>query len=1515
MRVWLRRICIGVAAFAVIILLLPPLLYIHPVAGWAGRVALGYAGRNLGVGVSVGDISLAFPLRLSVDSLAVTAAGGDTLMRAGSLRVNVAPAQLLRQTVLVDTLVLSGLSVASTGGFLEGMDIWGRLDGLSGRASVGLASGRAVIYSLSLSGGDIGVRVDTPSPDSVTSPTPWRVDAHRVSVSDVSFSMFMPSDTLSLSAGIGRGEVVGASADLEVSRYSVERIALEEGFVTYDAGVRARNDGLDPMHLALGGIRLSVDSVVFHEREVRLLIRAFSAGERSGLVVSSLLGSLYGDSAGIRIPLLEARTPSSSAEVRASVPYSAVSAHPSGSMRLSLNTSIGKRDVFILAGGLPADFRDAYPGEPAVLAVTVDGNLSSLNLRRFEAVLPGALRIAATGHAGNITDSIRRSFKADLEVTLEQSGLPLTLMAPSDRGRFALPGVVLKGEASLEGGMYRAGLRLTEGEGKVELAARYHTGDESYGVRLYVDSLEPLHFLPGDSLIWLSASLRGAGRGLDPFADSTRAAWEGRVRRVQYGSASLEDAVIRGTLNDHRLRLGLKSLSPYASADIAFDGTLYKGKLEGAVTGDVDSLDLRQLGVMEEAFATSFQLFAEMESDLDSDHRADLTLGNWELSMGERSIKPKTLTMHARSARDTTGLSFHVGDFAVLMSAGEAAPSVAERLSSLAESVAKEVSGDSSVSLSRLTPLLPGISLDVHLGKDNPVYNILKQNDIDFNDFDLKATLSPGDGLRLDASLYALNLDTFRVDTVRISVRPDTMGLRYLAEVTKKAYRRQQPFNGVLRGTAGDRHADAEILYTNSRNETGLHLGVRATHKDGSVYARFFPGDPVIAFNTFSLNPNNYIRFKSVKDIEADVKFTGQGNSSLWLRSVGGNGEGYPELHAELNSIDMGAVSSGLAPMAPMEGMMSADLRYAPSEESFMVVGDVHIDSLRYDGGDVGELMLSAVYLPLDESTHQIDAHFYHDRAEAASASAVYEVGKERLTGSLSVDSLRLAMLTPFIPGHMASFDGRMSGRLDISGRPSSPVVDGYVRLDSGSVYTPLMASRFRTDDRKVEIKASRAVFDGYRLYAAGKNPLELSGEIAFDDLDRVRADLRVKGDNLQVLDVGRNAESIVYGRLLAGIDATLRGPLDAISFTGDVKLLGGTNVTYVMKESPLTVQDRLKDLVTFTSFADTTVRRRRDRGAGQMPAGGMDMLLSIHIDPVVRMRADLTPDRSSFVSLEGGGDLSFRYTREGEMRLNGRYTLTGGNLKYALPVIPLKEFVIKDESYIQWDGDLLNPLLGITATQRMRTSVSLTGESPRMVNFDVGVDVKQRLDNMSLIFTIASPEDASVQTELDKLGIEGRSTQAVAMMATGMFLAGNTGKVNLNMGNALTSFLQNEISSIAGDALKTMDFSFGVDTYDQDAAMGGGQRTDYSFRFARRFYNDRLRVVVGGKVSTGDVQQNESFIDNASLEWRLNKAGTGYLKMFHDKNYKSVLDGEVTETGLGVVLRKRMLHFYELFR
>jgi hypothetical protein len=151
-----------------------------------------------------------------------------------------------------------------------------------------------------------------------------------------------------------------------------------------------------------------------------------------------------------------------------------------------------------------------------------------------------------------------------------------------------------------------------------------------------------------------------------------------------------------------------------------------------------------------------------------------------------------------------------------------------------------------------------------------------------------------------------------------------------------------------------------------------------------------------------------------------------------------------------------------------------------------------------------------------------------------------------------------------------------------------------------------------------------------------------------------------------------------------------------------------------------------------------------------------------------------------------------------------------------------------------------------------------------------------------------------------------------VAMLATGIYLA-DSGSSNFNMSSALNSVLSSQINNLVGN-INGANLSVGIDNNSNSST--GSSQTDYSFSYSQRFFNDRFQIVIGGKVSTGSNVTNDagSFIDNVRLEYRLDNSATRYLQLFYDKNYESVLDGEVTEAGVGVVLRRRMNKLKELF-
>ena len=368
-----------------------------------------------------------------------------------------------------------------------------------------------------------------------------------------------------------------------------------------------------------------------------------------------------------------------------------------------------------------------------------------------------------------------------------------------------------------------------------------------------------------------------------------------------------------------------------------------------------------------------------------------------------------------------------------------------------------------------------------------------------------------------------------------------------------------------------------------------------------------------------------------------------------------------------------------------------------------------------------------------------------------------------------------------------------------------------------------------------------------------------------------------------------------------------VKGPLDDLNMNGRLDVLGTTNLKYNLKDSPLSTDDQLNGLVEFVNLKDTlndVVKRP--------PLTGFNIDLSINIDEGAHAECFLNADHSNYVDVIGGGTMRLKYNVADGISLRGRYTMSSGEMKYSLPVIPLKTFTITEGSYIEFTGDPYNPRLNLTATEQTKSTVGEGSNNGRSVNFTCGVVVTKRLKDMGLEFTIDAPEDMSIHNQLQSMTKEERGKLAVTMLTTGMYLAdGNT--KNFTMNSALSAFLNSQINQISGKALRSLDVSFGVD----NSFNGNGMlHTDYSFKFAKRFWNNRLRIVIGGKLSSGAdvVPQEQTFFDNVSFEYRLSSTSNKYLNLFYQRDSYDWLEGNVSKFGGGFMWRRKLSRLKDLF-
>ena len=1472
------------------------LLYIPPVQNLLRREVTAYASEATGMQIQVERIDLRFPLNLLVRGVEVIQQP-DTLLSLESLNVRVQAWPLIKGKVEVDEVTLNQVAVNSAGP-IEGMKIKGVLGRFFLQShGVDLSNEIAIINQVDLSDTHVQlVMNDTttaPKDTTASAPVNWKVDLHQLNLGNVSFSMQLPADSMRMAAYIGEASVNDAQADLKNQFYSLKQFLLSGGSANYDTGAAKPVEGFDASHIAVRDIRIGLDSLLYKGRNMNAVLREFSMNERSGLSITSLAGRVYSNDSIICVPGLKLQTPHSEIDLSAHTYWELVNIPTTGRLSANLNAYIGKEDVMLFTGGLPDSFKEAYPFRPLVIRAGTDGNLKEMQISRFTVDLPGAFSLEGGGLLENLADSITRSGTVGLKMTTQNLNFLTALSGEAPNGTIVIPDSMdMAAKVDINGPAYKANLKLREREGTIDMDAALNTLTEVYKADLKINNLQLHNFLPKDSIYELSLSADAEGRGLDVTSYRSFAKLNLSLDQLHYAQYHLSNVDLTGALKGALVTARLTSDNALLKMTTEAEYNLAHSYPDGKVTMDVTQLDLHELGLMPQPMKhpLAFNFSAEARQNRVFTH---LVSGDMKLNLSARSgVEPLI--------RQST----HFVD--VLMR------QIDEKALDHAE----------------LREALPTAILSFSAGKENPLAYFLATQNISYQDASMKFGTAPDWGINGKAAIHTLKVDTLQLDTIFFTVKQDTTSMKLRAGVINGPKNPQFSFSTAITGEIRDRDAELLVDYKNEKGETGVLLGVNARplfegHGKGNGIAfTLIPENPIIAFQKFHFNEkHNWIYLHKNMRVYANVDMWDDEGMGFRIHSVPGDTVSLQNIDVEIRRIRLAELSSVLPYFPEITGLFSAEAHYVQTEKDLQLSAELSIDELTYERQRIGDVTLGATWLPGEQGKQYLNAYLNHDQVEVLLADGKLiptGTGKDSLEVNTELDHFPLRVANVFVPDQMVTLSGDLDGNLKITGSTEQPLINGELSLDSVAVLSRQYGARFMFDNRPVQINNNRLLFDKFAIYTTSKNPFTIDGYVDFRDMSRPMANLNMLAQNYTLLDAKRTRESLVYGKVFADFRATVKGPLDGLNMRGNISLLGNTDVSYILTDSPLTVQDRLGSLVTFTSFSDTTTVVRQE--VPTVSLGGLDMVMMVHIDPSVRLKVDLDASNDNRIELEGGGDLSMKYTPQGDLTLTGRYTLSGGLMKYALPVIAAKEFAIDNGSYVEWTGNPMDPMLNFKATDRIRASVS-EGENggTRTVNFDVSIVIKNRLDDLSFAFDVSAPEDATIQNELTAMGAEERGKQALYIMVmktylgTGPIGGGGGGVGKLNMGSALNSVLSSQINSLMGN-LKNASVSVGIE--DHDLSDTGGKRTDYSFRYSQRLFNNRFQIVIGGKVSTGENATNnaESFIDNISLEYRLDRTGTRYVRLFYDKNYESVLEGEITETGVGLVLRKKLDKLSELF-
>lgn len=1466
MKYLLRIIAVIVLLPIMLFIMAVAALYYPPIQNWVVHKACDIASEKTGMEVYIDRVGLSFPLNVSLEGVKCVGMDSvmmrrDTLIYARRVVCDVRFRPLIDGDVVLNAVELLEAKV-NTSNFIDAVYIRGTVGRLtidnpkhmvpppSGAvAEVSLNSRNVLIPNATLDNCDLLVALRDSVPKDTVKSKPWGIGIRDISI-----------------------------ADSRVDLWLNDSMEIDASYLNARAAFDMTQDG-----------------------KMNVSVRQCTLKERRGLDVKSLRADVMMDSTRLSVDGA-LRTPASTLYAKMDMDQNAFADSVAGALNATVDASLSRKDIetCLSIAGVASPLSDV---PPMLFPLQVKGTVTAQHTPSNQAdgkrggtrILvpalavnaPGVIALNLSGSADGLeslgdnpySPDFKASFRADTRVS--NTSFIMKMLDKSTANTIKIPAFNAQCDVDIQGADYAFSALLKEGGGTVNAKGRYNMRNPKQSkVNARLSNFNVNHFLKGYNIGIVNGTI-----GYD-------------------GGQATSDINVNG---------------PLINGDIDLNANMTGNIVRGTVATNLKSLDLHRLGVVDVPLKMSFNGDIKMETDFGHFYSVNGLVNDVNIvdSAGTYTLDDMEIDLLTR--RDTTAVKAKCGDLYCNLNARGGYQwllGCSDRITKVIKKSIKEYT----INQEELRNVLPMMSLSLNMGKENPLSRIIEYNDIRFKALRVDMSTSREDGINAEIDVDSLSAKGYHADNLNLIIESDNdpLSINYrgnirngLDDEEKKNLTGQYAFDAYFDGSLLEHGLEVNTCIYDARKRIGVKLGAEATVKDNILSLHLTPQNPIIGYQEFSINDDNYVNLTKENRVEANVNLKANDGTNILIYSVRPDDEGYDETQRQnitlsLSHFDIGRVAQSI-PYAPnIAGMMYGDFHFVQEEDrNFAISTDIEVQSMSYEDSPIGNVGTELVYIPTEDGTHVVDADIELNGRHIGTLSGSYNFQNKDIDAEFTMDRLPLEIVNGFIPQQIVGLSGFANGVLSVHGTSERPLVNGEIALDSCTLFSLPYGIAMRMEDEKIQVQDSHLYLNDIKFYASDNSPLTVNGSIDFADTDHLQLALRATARNFLLIDSKETKHSEAYGKAYINLFCGINGELDKLNVRGRLDLLPATNLFYILKDSPLTADNRLKELVTFTDFSTEEPIIIKRPAEDNLKAD-----MTINVQEGAHIKCWITPDHKNYLDFTGNGNLRLRFAN-GESNMMGRFTISEGEMKYSLPVIPLKTFSIAPESYVEFTGDITNPRLSITATEDMRASVLLDGVS-QICSFKTGVVLSKTLNDMGVEFIISAPENNTISDELKMMSAEERVRVAVTMLTTGMYLAdGNTG--NFSMNSALSNFLQAEISNIAGSALRTVDLTFGMDNATE---MDGTMHTDYTFKFAKRFWNNRLNISIGGKISTGpDVSgQNKSFFDNVDVQYRLSETANSYVTMFYKRSVYDYLEGYVGRFGAGYMWKKKAQTLKELF-
>ncbi len=834
-------------------------------------------------------------------------------------------------------------------------------------------------------------------------------------------------------------------------------------------------------------------------------------------------------------------------------------------------------------------------------------------------------------------------------------------------------------------------------------------------------------------------------------------------------------------------------------------------------------------------------------------------------------------------------------------------------------------------------------TVDLYLRNDPVIAAILLPQLKEFEPIWINMSVDQGSSvILLKGGTEKLVYGTTEILNLAISLNSDSSALNYTISSSAVSNTLIKLDNLLITGILADQKIIASISST-EENNVKLRARIQLAQEDDIYSLSIDPNDFYLMNNRWDIAADNYIKF-GPQGFLIHHLFLSKAGSQIKAYSV--NDRFNDDLSFEFTEFILDDLSQIIEKDSSLvRGTLNGKVLFKKVNDAYGLIADASINNLIVQKVPIGNLSLTAE----NPTTARFDIKLNLSGAEnKLSATAYYLPNAESnsLHVNAEIEALSLQTIAAFSLGNIIEASGTLSGSFLAEGTLSSPDITGELKFEQASIKPAAINTLLRLGGEPILIRKDGVYFNSFTVLDVNQHLATINGSVKMHHFSDFIFAVKVNTEDFLLFNTTAKDNEQFYGRMIVDSKIEIDGPINLPVISAKIRVKKGSSFTFAVIDDELTT-DKGESVVEFNEPKkfNKILSQNTKKTSQRSGLTGLDLSSIIEIDKQATLRLLIDPSSGDSLVVHGEAGLNFSIDRSGKMSLTGTYNVNEGSYVVSLGSVLKRNFAINSGSTILWNGDLLDAQISINAVYTVRAApIDLVADQvsglmeedknkyKQRYLFFVLLKLRGALLHPDISFEIQlPPEDkgilgGAVNAKLSLLNedLSALNKQVFALLVLGRFIQENPLQSESYGTSAIVrttvgKYISAQLNQWGSGVIPGVELNFDIQSYDDYQSGQAKGRTQLDIGIKKELFKERLSVQVGGTIDVEGENAKKNSVSNitsdVTVEYKVTKDGRYLLKGFRHNQYDGAIEGQVVETGVGVLYVRDFYSWDELFK